>query len=59
MHTDEEISKAFEVISEVCDSLKNKRRLEMVTFSLYTSYDTIRVLAIRDCIKYMSEEPLK
>ena len=35
-HTDDDILKALELISEVCDSLKNKRRIKRAAFSLDT-----------------------
>ena len=58
-HTDDDILKALELISEVCDSLKNKRRIKRAAFSLDTPYDTLRVLAIRDYINYLSQGLLK
>ena len=58
-HTNDDILNALGLITEVCASLKNKKRVKTAAFSLDSPFDTIRVLAIRDYITFLSEGLLK
>ncbi len=55
-HSQADILTALELIVSMCDALKSKRRVSKgAAFSLETPYDTIRVLAVRDLIRFLSD----
>ena len=43
----QDVSEALELITDICDCLCSKRRMERREFSLDTPYVTIRVLAVQ------------
>ena len=57
--SEEEVVEALRMITEMCDSLKNKRKVQRAAFSLDSPYDTIRVLAVRDYIQFLFDGRLK